>query len=215
MSSREHLSQLSREQLTSIAVEQNDKLKELLSHFRQLQDENLRLKGGGDASAGDPETAELRHTLRQKDAQILELEAKIAALVAKTRELLDDYVRLQQEKEKGEKDKGRGRAASMAPVNAEVEALQAENARLRKQLASANRGATSAAADNAEVSVLRARVQELEHTVRHLRERAAPAPASPTAQPTPTTQQMAGMAAAHANHTTNGGHGSSPRQPHN
>eukprot|EP01062_Namystynia_karyoxenos_P066308 TRINITY_DN60270_c0_g1_i1.p1 TRINITY_DN60270_c0_g1~~TRINITY_DN60270_c0_g1_i1.p1 ORF type:complete len:744 (+),score=247.49 TRINITY_DN60270_c0_g1_i1:94-2232(+) len=221
MGSREHLKQLSREQLIDLAAEQNDKLKELLTHFRALQDENQRLK----ARETEAVVSELRQQLQHRDGQVADMEAKIAALVAKTRELLEDYRRLQQEHTDllAGRSGGRDRGVSVAPVNAEVEALRAENSRLRQQLSKVQDTASHAAADTAEVTLLRERVRQLEHSLRDHRQRlhdaavradkardeegspkaaqkdaSKPSSTQAAASPTkaPTTQQVAGFAAA-------------------
>ena len=149
---------LSKESLVCLAREQNDKLKELLRHFRQLQSDNEALRtGGGDV------VEDLKKKLAEKDIQNQELERKVATLVSKTKELVQDYV---------QPEKTRERGVALAPVEAESIALRAENERLQQQLESLTRGASDAAADTAEVVVLRDRVKELERTVRDLRQNA-------------------------------------------
>ena len=141
------LGNLSKEGLVSLVTEQNDKLKELLTHFRQLQDDNVALR---------EQLSLPRCHNHARVADLVGQSAELVGAVGGAGEGLSDRLR----------QNTRDRGVALAPMDT-VMALKAENARLQAQL---ERGATHAAADTAEVTLLRDHVKSLERKVRELRQ---------------------------------------------
>ncbi|KAJ9456424.1 RAC family serine/threonine-protein kinase-like protein [Diplonema papillatum] len=173
---------LTKDSLVALAVEQNARLKDLLGHSKQLQEDNDMLRQNGAHSNSEKPhhdddkrlVESLRGQLSAKDCQVKEMEAKIQELVAKTKELLDDYCRLQKQQEgiaspsppQRQDTSTRERGVALAPTQSETAALRVENEKLQTQLTI---GASHAAADTAEVAMLKERQEALEKTVRNLR----------------------------------------------
>ena len=137
------LSSLPREELLAVTTEQNDKLKELLTHFRLLQDENTSLR----ASLKLP-------------AQLQPNRNEIPELLCKSAQLVNNV-------ETRSRNETRDRGITLAPTDTLI-SLKAENERLHKLL---DRGASHAAADTVEVNMLKERNSMLEKKTRDLRSR--------------------------------------------